>query len=184
MAVRCAIFLTHNSSLCGAGKTTLPRLAPLALNRFAAAEVVGGLPLGASAVRDSRLEMLVRRLRWLQTLAHHTGLVGTLHRRIASASGCIWTEPSPALAQALSSMSWRSGCNLQSVLVQQWPVFVAETRFAGQVRFLPGDGSAPPDAVWTDGSLGTAGRGGGGSSAPFFHSESAFCAWAAELDSL
>ena len=64
----CEVRLVTNAHLLPLwcqGKTTLPRLPPLSLSCYAAAEVFAGPPLGACAIRDPREEVLVRRLRWL-----------------------------------------------------------------------------------------------------------------------
>ena len=57
---------------------------PLKLSHYAASEITSGLPLGACAFRDPRLEMLTRRIRWLRILSNAQGLVGTVHRTLAT----------------------------------------------------------------------------------------------------
>ena len=79
---------------------------PLALSIYGALEVISGLPLGASAVRDPRLEVLSRQLRWLVTLANLPGLVGSLHRQQAVVGDAPWADPTPALSGALETMCW------------------------------------------------------------------------------
>ena len=80
-------------SLWATGKNNIPMLLPLRLNPFAAAEIRGGLPLGDHAVRHPELDMLSRRLRWLQAVSNDSGVVGTLHRELASSAGGVWAEP-------------------------------------------------------------------------------------------
>ena len=62
------------------GLMVVPHAAPLRLSHYKAAEVVGGLPLGDSAIRDISEEALSRRLQWLLIMANQPGLVGTVHR--------------------------------------------------------------------------------------------------------
>ena len=66
-----------------------------------------GLPLGDCAARDPRLEVLSRRLRWVVSVANSLGIVGTLHRHLATSgvSGT-WNEPTLASSSALSSIGW------------------------------------------------------------------------------
>jgi hypothetical protein len=149
------------------GKTTLPRLPPLSLSRFAAVEVLGGLPLGDCALRDPRLEMLARRLRWLHVLGNHSGLLGTLHRQLATGPADIWVEPSPALAGALTALQWTVRCNRTAVVASAWPRLDPEPSYRGRISFQPSDMPAPPDAVWTDGSVSSR----GGAAALQWHSK-------------
>ena len=84
----------------------IPALPPLHLNRFAATELRGGLPLGGHSVPHPERELLARRVRWIQIVGNHTGLMGSLHRLLASGPDGAWTEPSVALAGALSWLQW------------------------------------------------------------------------------
>jgi hypothetical protein len=154
------------------GKTTLPRLPPLCLSHFAAAEVLGGLPLGACAIRDPRLEMTLRRLRWLQLLGNHPGMVGTLHRYLASPRASTWEEPSPSLVAALNVVGWRVRCNREARCAQHWPRLDPEPRYLGGVHLTPVDSPAPRDTVWTDGSVGHS----GGAAALQWYSDFSFLA--------
>ena len=139
------------------GKTTLPRLPPLHISQYAAAEVLGGLPLGDCAVRDPRLEMLARRLRWLQALGNHSGILGTLHRQLATERGDVWVEPSPALAGALTSLQWTVRCNRTAMVASAWPRLDQEPCYPGRISFQPTVTPAPRDSVWTDGSVRSSG---------------------------
>ena len=147
----------HVMPVWAQGKTTLPRLQPLCLSHFAAAEVLSGPPLGACAVRDPRLEMLVRRLRWLQHVGNHSGLVGTYHRFLASPRGGDWEEPSPALRAALNALEWKVQCNPTALCARRWPHLEPELRYTGDVTLTPSEDLAPRDTVWTDGSFTTRG---------------------------
>ena len=131
--------------------------APLFLSRSAASEVVHGPPLGACAVRDARLEVLTRRLKWLALVANLPGLVGTVHRFLATTSGSTWTEPSAVLASALAEMKWTVARNLASPRSPHWPHVGPETSYCGRIFLEPQEDTAPLHAVWTDGSVGTSG---------------------------
>ena len=72
--------------LCAQGKSGISNKVPLELSNYCAAEAVCGPPLGACAVRDPRLEVATRRMRWLVTLANQVGLVGAVHRHLATLS--------------------------------------------------------------------------------------------------
>ena len=130
---------------------------PLSLSRYAASEVVHGPPLGACAVRDARLEVLTRRLKWLALVANLPGLVGTVHRFLATTSGSTWTEPSAVLASALAEMKWTVARNLASPRSPHWPHVGPETSYCGRIFLEPQEDTAPLHAVWTDGSVGTSG---------------------------
>ena len=151
------ITYTQILPLWALGKTTVPRLLPLLLNQFAAVEVLGGPPFGAHALRDPRLEMLSRRLHWLQGLANHTGIVGTLHRLLACGTGSIWTEPSAALAGALDTLHWQVRRNPEALSAEQWPILAPEPSYKGAIIYTPVDGVPPRGAVWTDGSVRSSG---------------------------
>ena len=60
--------------------------------------MAGGLPFGDSAIRDISEEALSRRLQWLLVMTNQPGLVGTVHRFLATMDGPLWEEPTPALA--------------------------------------------------------------------------------------
>ena len=62
------------------GKMVVTLKAPLELSNCSAAEITHDLPLGTCAVRDARLEVLARRLRWALVLGNQVSLVGTVHR--------------------------------------------------------------------------------------------------------
>ena len=132
----------------------------MSLSCYAAAEVIGGLPLGAYAVRDPRLEIMVRRLKWLQSLGNNTGLAGTLHRKLATEPGPLWVEPSPALAGALKALKWQVRCNRHVLAAAHWPRLATEPSYSGDISFTPREDPAPRDSVWTDGSVDRS-RGGG-----------------------
>ena len=82
--------------LCAQGKSGISNKVPLELSNYCASEAALGSPLGACAARDPRL-----RMRWLVTLANHVGLVGTVHRHLATLSGPTWAEP------LLKELHWR-----------------------------------------------------------------------------
>jgi hypothetical protein len=164
-----AIAPTQVLPLWALGKTTVPRLEPLHLNQYAAAEVLGGLPLGCHAIRDPRQEILSRRLRWLQALANHAGLLGRLHRHLAC-PGSVWSEPSAPLVCALSYLGWRVRRNTHALGTSKWPALDPEPTYSGQIRYDPDDAPAPAGAVWTDGSVGSS----GGAAALQWHSDICF----------
>jgi hypothetical protein len=66
--------------LTSAGQAAVASKPPLHLNCWRAPEVLMGLPLGDTAVRDPMLEVRDRQLRWLQLVANLPGLVGLVHR--------------------------------------------------------------------------------------------------------
>ena len=130
---------------------------PLALSNYAAVEILTGPPLGACAVRDARHEMMARRLKWLVYVANQPGLVGTVHRRLATFSGPLWVEPTPALAAALEKMHWKVTRNFLSPLAGRWPHLDPEPHYGGTVLLEPQDAPCPENTVWTDGSIRTQG---------------------------
>ena len=138
-------------SLCALGKTTVPRLPPLCLNRLAVVEAYGIFPVGSYALRDPRLEMLSRRIRWLQTVANHAGLVGNLHSYLASGSGIGCVEPNTVLTGSLSTIKWTMCRNMHAVGASRWPVLDAERSY--RITHVPRDLEAPAGSVWTDGSV-------------------------------
>ena len=69
----------------------------LNVSTLAAPQVLGGLSLDACTVRDPRLEVLARRMRWLVSLANLGRIVGVVHRTIATSSSPVYREPSAAL---------------------------------------------------------------------------------------
>ena len=77
---------------------------------------------GACAVQDPRLEVAIRRMRWLVTLANHVGAVGTVHRHLATLSGPTWLEPSAALSSTLQELRWMVVVvNSDSMRASRWP---------------------------------------------------------------
>ena len=60
--------------------------------------MVGGLPLGESAVRDVAEDALSSRLQWMLVMTTHPDLVGTVHRFLATIDGPSWVDPTLALA--------------------------------------------------------------------------------------
>ena len=152
------------------GKGTIPKLLPIQLNSFAAAEIRDGLPLGDHAIRNPEIELLLRRLRWLQSVGNDTSIVGTLHRELACGPGGAWVEPSVALSGALSWMQWQVRKNSKAFCATRWPVLEAEPRYNGSILYTPSDEPAPSGAVWTDGSLGSS----GGAAALQWHSDAYF----------
>ena len=93
-----AHFCTHAQfrHSCAQGKSGISNKVPLELSNYCASDAALGSPLGACAARDPRL-----RMRWLVTLANHVGLVGTVHRHLATLSGPTWAEP------LLKELHWR-----------------------------------------------------------------------------
>ena len=140
-------------SLCLQGRMIVPKKLPLALSRYGAIEMVTGLPLGACAVRDARQEVTTRRLKWLVNLANQPGLVGTVHRSLATSPGPHWVEPTPALAVALEEMKWKLKRNMLSPRGNRWPQLDPEPKYGGSVRLEPSADPCPSGAVWTDGSI-------------------------------
>ena len=122
--------------------------------------MISGLPLGASAVRDPRLEMLSRQLRWVVTLANLPGLVGSLHRQLAVVGDAPWADPTPALSGALETMCWTLVRNASCLRASRWPALDPEPSYGGMVVLQAFAGApVPADTVWTDGSFGSAGAG-------------------------
>ena len=92
-------------------------------------------------------------MRWLHTLANQVGLVGTVHRLLASSSDPVWVEPSPALASTLPEFGWTVVRNVVSMRATRWPELDPEPAYSGKVIRVPRDGQSSSDAVWTDGSI-------------------------------
>jgi len=153
--------LSQLTPLLRQGRQVVAHKAPLSLSVFGAIEVITGLPLGACAVRDPRLEALSRQLKWVVTLANLPGLIGTLHRELAlDNASSTWMDPTPALAAALAQVGWQLVRNSSCLRAPQWPVLEAEPAYGGRVVMTPQSGLPPAaDAVWTDGSVGGSGGG-------------------------
>ena len=141
------------------GRNVVSRKPPTSISYFGALEVLSGPPLGACAFRDPRLDVLARRLRWLVALANLPGLVGTLHRLLASGSGTAWVEPTASLAAALAELQWTLGRNPSSTRAQHWPLLEPEPSFSGEVYLEPQEDAVPDGAAWTDGSVVASGGG-------------------------
>ena len=90
--------------LCAQGKSGISNKVPLELSNYCEAEAVCGPPLGACAARNPRMEAATRRMRWLITLANQVGLVGTIHRHLATVSLLTWYGV--PLACALVGTRW------------------------------------------------------------------------------
>ena len=101
--------------------------------------------------------MLSRRLKWLAVIANMPGLVGSLHRFLATTPGPSSREPSAALAAALAEAKWKVVRNLASSQGRRWPLVDPEPSFDGDIFLEPREEVAPQDTVWTDGSLGDSG---------------------------
>ena len=123
--------------------------------------MIGGLPLGACAVRDPRLEVLSRQLRWVVLLANLPGLVGSLHRQLAVLGDSPWKDPTPALSLALETVGWTLVRNMACLRASRWPDLDPEPSFRGMVVLQPASPGLPVPAatVWTDGSFGPLGGG-------------------------
>ena len=117
----------------------------------------------SSGLRDPRLDVLARRLRWLVTLANLPSLVGAVYRYLATGAGHTWAEPTPALA--LADLDWKLTPNASSLRGQRWPRVEPEPVFAGTILLEPHEDDAPPGSVWTDGSM-VACRGGAAALTP------------------
>ena len=142
----------HLVPLASGGKAALGPKYPIRVNAWRAPEVLMGLPLGDSVVRDPVLEMRERQLRWLQTITNVPGLVGTVHRSLAWQHG-EWREPTAALASALRSVQWRVRRNGSCLRAAAWPHITPEPSYPGEVLLTPVDSFAMPGAVYTDGSV-------------------------------
>ena len=125
---------------------------PLNLNVWRAPEVVCGLPLGDSSVKDPMLEVLERRLSWVHLVANLPSLAGTVHRAVACPSAT-WSEPTPSLSSALQTMGWSLQPNPLCGRSSAWPMLLPEPRFSGSVALHPVDSFPPEGAVFTDGSV-------------------------------
>ena len=145
--------------LAAAGKAAIVHKYPLSLNKWRAQEVAMGLPLGDSAVLDPVAALRCQQLCWLQLLSNSLGLAGIVHRTIAC-PGNTWREPSKALQSALRSMGWSVRRNTACARASQWPHLSREQAYPGQLVLTPVDSFPMPGAVFTDGSLSSAGGGG------------------------
>ena len=146
------------------GRTTLRNASPFRLARWAAPEVLMGLPFGDSCIRDPMLEIRSRQICWLHELANSNNIVGRLHRALATWSGRwdpYWFEPTPSLKSALISLGWRLHVKDTS-LPDSWPVLPEDPRLTADVVTDPCSGDIPDGAFFTDGSVGP---GGGGAAA-------------------
>jgi hypothetical protein len=101
--------------------------------------------------------MLTRRLKWLTLVANLPGLVGNVHRFLATTPGPSWREPSAALATALVVVKWSVVRNMASPQGRHWPHVEPELSFGGEIFLEPQEEAAPHDTVWTDGSVGASG---------------------------
>jgi ribonuclease HI len=142
--------------LASGGKAALGPKFPLRVRAWRAPEVLSGPPLGESSVQDPVLAMRERQLRWWQIAANAPGLVGNVHRYVASVGG-LWQEPTAALASALRSVGWRARRNEICLRTAAWPVVSAEQSYPGMIELHPVDDFAQPGAVYTDGSVSQAG---------------------------
>jgi ribonuclease HI len=133
------------------------RRPPLQLCIYRMAELLGTPALGACSLREPAEEMGLRRLRWLAVVANDTGIVGTLHRLLATRHTADWVEPSTALQTALNDVGWRVVRNRAALCSTDWPRLLPEPSYAGEVRLQPVADPPPPGAAWTDGSLGGSG---------------------------
>ncbi|MBU6429289.1 MAG: hypothetical protein KGR26_09785, partial [Cyanobacteria bacterium REEB65] len=111
--------------------------------------------MGSSYVRDARMEMLLRRVRWAIVLANSPGLVGTVHRHLATlGQGGEWVEPSAALRAALGTLGWQLVRNRATPRAVAWPQLEREMAYPGVVELQPQLGVEPPPlSAWTDGSV-------------------------------
>ena len=147
--------------LVAAGKAAVSFKAPLNLNTWTAPEISLGWPLGDSAAIHPLYFVRLRQMRWLQLLANSSGLAGTLHRAVAySPSTAAWREPTRALRAALGCLGWRVLRNMHSERSTSWPQLQPELAFHGTVVLSPSLDPPVPQAVYTDGSLGSMGGGG------------------------
>ena len=80
------------------------------------------------------------------------GLVGTVHRAVASRSGQ-YREPSAALSAAAKAVKWTVVRNEECLRSRLWPVVEAENSYPGQVVLSPVDSFPVEGAVYTDGSI-------------------------------
>ena len=135
----------------------IARRPPLQLCIYRMAELLGTPALGACSLREPAEEMGLRRLRWLAVVANDTGIVGTLHRLLATRHTADWVEPSTALQTALNDVGWRVVRNHAALCGTDWPRLLPEPSYAGEVRLQPVADPPPPGAAWTDGSLGGSG---------------------------
>ena len=144
------------ASLSRAGRDAISKKAPLHLNAWRSPELLGGLPLGDTAVREPLLEVRERQLRWLQLLANLPGIVGIVHRVVACPAAT-WDEPSAALRAAVKSLGWQVRRNVSCLRAAAWPLLEPELSYPGAIDVVPVDSFPAPGAVFTDGSLLTAG---------------------------
>ena len=126
---------------------------PLALACWRAPEIVMGLPLGDTALRHPVEEAHWRQLRWAQLVINLPGLVGTVHRFVAS-TGATPLAFSPAITSVLSVLGWSFRRNLSCLRAQSWPQVSSEASYPGELVLTPDDSTLPDaEAFYTDGSL-------------------------------
>ena len=140
------------SRLTAAGRALALDTSPLHLNVWRSPELLSSPALGDTAILDPLLEVRLRQLHWLQLLVNLPGLVGTVHRLVASLSGR-FVEPTRSLRSALSSIGWSVHRNFLSHRSAPWPQLDPEISYPGPVHLEPVDQFPIPGTVYTDGSI-------------------------------
>ena len=138
--------------LSSASKAALGPKFPIRVNCWRAPEILSGLPLGESEVRDPVLELRDRQLRWWHLVSNLPSLVGAVHRQVSWQQN-VWREPTAALASALRTVGWRVRRNTACLRGALWPLVEPEPIYPGEVLLQPVDAFALPGAVYTDGSV-------------------------------
>ena len=86
-------------------------------------------------------------------MANQPGLVGTVHRFLATMDGPVWEEPTPALASAVATLHWTVWVNRPSSLASSWPHLAPEPAFPEVVLLDPQDEPPPHGTICTNDSL-------------------------------
>ena len=147
---------SHLSRLTAAGRALILDKSPMKLNLWRSPELLSSPALGDAAILDPLLEVRLRQLQWLQLLTNLPGLVGTVHRLVASLSDG-FTEPTPSLRSALSAVGWHLQRNLLCHRSTSWPLLDPEVSYPGPVELEPLDQFPIPGTIYTDGSVAESG---------------------------
>lgn len=83
-------------------------------------------------------EMRCRQLRRLQLVVSLPGIVGAVHREVASWGGA-WEEPTVALRTALGAVGWQVERNVVCLRRTSWPFLLPEQAYSGDIRLEPVD---------------------------------------------
>ena len=147
---------SHLTALTAAGRAVVAIKPPVSLNFWRSPEILSSPALGDTALLDPLLEARTRQFQWLHLLANLPGLVGTVHRSVATLNGP-WSEPTPALSCALQALGWTIQRNPLCLRSLSWPLVDPEISYPGTVTLYPVDQFPLSGAAYTDGSVSTTG---------------------------